>query len=99
MWGGLNHTSRKVGAIAPQPPFATSMSTSIAIFRLILLCSITPQHSLRSRVKDSITHNSTVILSSNFNGRLVYKCEFCLYISMKKYCFVYELSRVFQNLA
>ena len=31
-----------------------------------------PEHTLHSRVKDSITHNSTVILSSNFNGRLVY---------------------------
>ena len=36
------------------------------MFRLI-----TPQHNLHSRVKESITHNSTVILSSNFNGRLI----------------------------
>ena len=41
------------------------------LFRFIRLCSITPQHILHSRVKDSITHNSTVILCSNFNGRLV----------------------------
>ena len=45
-------------------------STSTAIFRLIRLCSFTPQHSLPSRVKDCIIHNSTVILCSNFNGRL-----------------------------
>ena len=48
-----------------------SSSTSIAIFRLILSIEIAPQRTLHSRVKDSITHNSIVILSSNFNGRLV----------------------------
>ena len=29
--------------------------------QLILLCNITPQHTLRSSIKDSITHNSTAI--------------------------------------
>ena len=52
-------------------PLPYAYSTSIAIFRLILLLNITPEHTLHSRVKDSITHNSTVILSSNFLGRLI----------------------------
>ena len=46
-------------------------STSTAIFRIILSLSIIPEHTLHSRVKDSITHNSIVIWSSNFNGRLI----------------------------
>ena len=49
-----------------------TLATSTAIFRHILLCSITPQHILHNWIKYSITHNSTVILCSNFNGRLVY---------------------------
>ena len=36
-------------------------STSTAIFRIILPLNIIPEHTLHSRVKDSITHNSTVI--------------------------------------
>ena len=52
-------------------PLQYAYPTSTAIFRLILLCSITPQHTLCSRVKDSITHNLTVILCSNFNGILL----------------------------
>ena len=32
-----------------------------AIFRIILSLNIIPEHTLHSRVKDSITHNSTVI--------------------------------------
>ena len=43
---------------------------STTSFSLILLLNITPEHTLHSRVKDSITHNSIVIWSSNFNGRL-----------------------------
>ena len=46
-------------------------STSTATFRLILLFNITPQRTLHSRVKHSITQNSRVILSSNFVGRLI----------------------------
>ena len=46
-------------------------STSTAIFRIILPLNIIPEHTLHSRVKDSITHNSTVIWSSNFNRRLI----------------------------
>ena len=40
-------------------PYAYFVST--AIFRLILLLNITPEHTLHSRINDSITHNSTVI--------------------------------------
>ena len=50
-------------------PYAYSTSTSI--FRIILLLDIIPERTLHSRVKYSITHNAIVILSSNFNGRLV----------------------------
>ena len=46
-------------------------STSTAIFRIILSLSIIPEHTLHSRVKDSIIHNSTVMWFSNFNGRLI----------------------------
>ena len=35
------------------------------------LIIIIPEQSLHSRVKGSITHNSSVIWSSNFNGRLI----------------------------
>ena len=49
-------------------PYAYSTSTSSI---LILLLNFTPEHTLHSRVKDSITHNSIVIWSSNFNGRLI----------------------------
>ena len=52
--------------VGVEPPFSKSW-----IRHCILLCDITPQHTLRSWVKDSITHNSTVILCSNFNGRPV----------------------------
>ena len=38
-----------------------TLYTSTVIFRHILLCNITPQHTLRSWVNDSITYNSTVI--------------------------------------
>ena len=72
-------------------------STSTGIFRLILLFNITPQCTLRSRVKDSITHNSTVILSSKFLGRLIRYCKLCFYNFMQKYCLVYELCWVFLN--
>ena len=41
-------------------------NTSIAIFRLILLLNITPECTLHSRVKGSITHNSVVIFFLNF---------------------------------
>ena len=54
-------------------------STSTAIFRLILLFNITPQCTLHSRVKDSITHNSTVILFSKLLGRLICYCKLCFY--------------------
>ena len=40
--------------------------TSTAIFRLILSLKFTPDYTLHSRVKDSITHISIVIFSSNF---------------------------------
>ena len=53
-------------------------STSTAIFRVILSLNIITKHTLHSRVKDVITHNSTVIWSSNFNVRLICKCELCL---------------------
>ena len=39
-------------------PLHYTYSTSTAIFRLILVCNITPQHTLNSRVKDSITQPS-----------------------------------------
>ena len=47
-------------------PYAYSTSTAI-----FLSLNIIPERTLHSRVKDSITHNSTVIWSSNFNGRLI----------------------------
>ena len=51
-------------------PYACSTST--AIFRLILSLKDTPEHTLHSRVKDTITHISTIIYSSNFKERLLY---------------------------
>ena len=51
-------------------------STSTAIFRLILLRNITPQRTLHSSVKDSITHNSTVIWSSNLMEDLYVNATF-----------------------
>ena len=52
-------------------PLYYAYSTSTGIFRVILLLDITPEHTLHSRVKSSITHNSIVIWSSKFNGRLI----------------------------
>ena len=46
-------------------PLPNAYYTIAAIFRLILLLNITPEHNLHSRVKDFITHNSIII------GRLV----------------------------
>ena len=66
-------------------------STSTAIFRLILLFNVTPQHTLHSKVKDFITQNSTVILSSKFLGRLICYCKLCFYNFMQKYCLINEL--------
>ena len=43
-----------------QYSFLYAYSISVAIFKLILLLNIPPQHTLHSRVKDSITHNSII---------------------------------------
>ena len=39
-----------------------TLYVAIAIFRLILLLNINAEHTLHSRVKDSITHNYVIIL-------------------------------------
>ena len=63
---GPDHDSRMskkkksgLGSETRYLPYA--YSTSTAIFRIILPLNIIPEHTLHSRVKDSITHNSTVI--------------------------------------
>ena len=50
-------------------PYAYSTSTTS--FRLILLPNIITEHTLHSTVNNSITHNSIIIWSSNFNCRLI----------------------------
>ena len=57
-------------------PLTYTYSTSIAIFRLILLINITTEHTLHftqrsKRFHKSITHNSIVIASSYCKGRLI----------------------------
>ena len=47
-------------------PYACSTSTTI--FRLILSLKVTPESTLHSRVKHSITHISIFISSLNFKG-------------------------------
>ena len=47
-------------------------SETWAYIAIFLLFNITPQCTLLSRVKDSTTRNSHVILSSSFLGRLIY---------------------------
>ena len=47
-------------------------TTSTAIFRFILSLKVTPECTLHSRVKDSITYISIVISSSKFKGGLLY---------------------------
>ena len=51
-------------------PYACTTST--AIFRLILSLKVTPESTLHSRVKHSITHISIVISSLIFKGGLLY---------------------------
>ena len=65
--------------------------TSIAIFRLILLLNMAPEHTSHSKVNDSITHNLTVI----FSKEDLYVNVNCAY---EKYYFLYELCWIFQNL-
>ena len=51
---------------------AFACSTSTTIFRLILSFKVIPEHTLHSRVKDSIDHSSTIICSLNFKRGLLY---------------------------
>ena len=64
----------------------------MVIFRLNPLLKVTPEHSLHSRVKGSITHNSIITFSSNFKGRLTYvNVNYDFTILCKTVIFVYEL--------
>ena len=70
-WMGLRFVDSFIGilvSLVSQPcltrfwwnlyfPFPYAYSTSTAIFRLILLLNVTAEHTLHSRVKDSITQN------------------------------------------
>ena len=53
-------------------PLPYAYSTNTAIYRLIVLHNVTAEHTSHTRVKDSVTHKSTIILSSNFKGRLIH---------------------------
>ena len=74
-----------------------SCSTSRATISLILPFKVIPDHTLHSRVKYSIAHISSVICSSNFKIKLLYKCSIWFYIFMQNYYFGYELCWVFQS--
>ena len=75
-------------------PLSYAYSTSIAIFRLTLLLDITAEHTLHSRVKDSITQNQDCCFFKNYRitvyiNVLIFSWNFkkIVGLSFSEFCF------------
>ena len=67
--------------------FTLGCSTSTVIFQLVLSLKVTPEGTLHSRIKHSITHISIVISLLHFKE----DCYFNVKYDFTKYYFGYEL--------